>query len=234
MTMKKTPQKPPQKPRGLQKRVNVKTRDKRSVSSARWLERQLNDPYVHAAKSEGYHSRAAYKILEMHNDMNLFKPGMKVIDLGAAPGGWTQVACSIIDPSRTGGRVVAIDLLEMKPVAEAQFFQMDFMDNKAPDVLKEAIGGKAHIVLSDMAPDTIGHRHTDHLRIMALAEAAFDFALEVLLPGGTFLAKVFQGGTEKDLLNRMKKNFTKIKHVKPPASRADSSEMYVVATGFKG
>jgi 23S rRNA (uridine2552-2'-O)-methyltransferase len=230
MMAKKTPQ----KPRGLQKRINVKTRDKRSVSSARWLERQLNDPYVHAARSEGYHSRAAYKILEMHNELELFKPGMRVIDLGAAPGGWTQVACSIVDPSRTGGRVVAIDLLEMKPVVEAMFFQMDFMDDAAPDTLKQAIGGKAHVVLSDMAPDTIGHRHTDHLRIMTLAEAAFDFACEILQPGGTFLAKVFQGGTEKYLLNRMKKAFTKVKHIKPPASRADSSEMYVVATGFRG
>ena len=223
-----------QKPRGLQKRVRVKTRDKRTVSSARWLERQLNDPYVLAAKSEGYHSRAAYKILELHDEIGLFKPGMRVIDLGAAPGGWTQVACSIVDPIKTGGRVVAIDLLEMKAVAEAQFFQMDFMDSKAPDILKKAIGGKAHIVLSDMAPDTIGHRYTDHLRIMALAEAAYEFSREVLHPGGTFLAKVFQGGTERDLLNRLKKDFTKVKHIKPPASRSDSSEMYVVAQGFRG
>lgn len=214
--------------------MRVKTRHKRSVSSARWLERQLNDPYVSAAKAEGYHSRAAFKLQQMHEELDLFRPGMKVIDLGAAPGGWTQVACGLVEPGRTGGRVVAIDLLDLKPVAEAQFFKMDFMDNEAPAVLTEAIGGKAHAVLSDMAPDTTGHRETDHLRIMMLAEAAYDFACDVLLPGGFFLSKVFQGGTEKDLLNRMKKDFTRVKHVKPHASRADSSEMYVVALGFRG
>lgn len=220
--------------RGHQKKVLVKTRHKRSISSARWLERQLNDPYVSAAKAEGYHSRAAFKLLQMHEDLKLFKPGMKVIDLGAAPGGWTQVACTLVQPGRTGGKVVAIDYLDLKPVAEAIFFKKDFMDNDAPDALKKAIGGKAHVVMSDMAPPTTGYRQTDHLRIMMLAEAAFDFAREVLLPGGTFLAKVFQGGAEKDLLNSLKKNFTKVKHVKPHASRSDSSEMYVVGLGFRG
>lgn len=226
--------KPGSGPRGLQKKVHVKTRAKRTISSARWLERQLNDPYVAAAKNDGYHSRAAYKLLQMQEELEIFTQGMRVIDLGAAPGGWTQVVCDIVKPGASGGKVVAIDYLEMKPVSEAVFFQMDFTDDAAPDVLKNAIGGKAHVVMSDMAPPTIGHKQTDHLRIMALAELAYAFAQEVLLPGGTFLAKVFQGGAERDLLNQMKKDFTKVKHVKPPASRADSSEMYVVAMGFRG
>lgn len=221
-------------PRGLQKKVRVKTRDKRTISSARWLERQLNDPYVAAAKADGYHSRAAYKLLQMQEELDIFKPGMRVVDLGAAPGGWTQVVCDIVKPGLNGGKVVAIDYLEMKPVAEAEFFQMDFTDDEAPNVLKKAIGGKAHVVMSDMAPPTIGHKQTDHLRIMALAEMGYEFALEVLLPGGTYLAKVFQGGAERDLLNQMKKDFTKVKHIKPPASRKDSAEMYVVALGFRG
>lgn len=237
MTDKKPP-KPPGKsgtnPRGLQKKVRVKTRAKRSISSARWLERQLNDPYVAAAKSEGYHSRAAFKLLEMNEELQIFKPGMKVIDLGAAPGGWTQVVCEIVKPGENGGKVVAIDYLEMKPVSEAEFFQMDFTDDAAPDVLKNAIGGKAHVVMSDMAPPTMGHKQTDHIRIMGLAELAYDFAKDVLLPDGVFLAKVFQGGAERDFLNQLKKDFQKVKHIKPPASRADSSEMYVVALGFRG
>jgi 23S rRNA (uridine2552-2'-O)-methyltransferase len=211
---KPTIKKAPGNPRGAQKHVHVKTRNKRSISSARWLERQLNDPYVAAAKTEGYHSRAAYKLVQMHEDLDLFKPGMKVIDLGAAPGGWTQVVCDLVKPGARGGRVVAIDYLEMKPVTEAIFFQMDFTDDAAPDVLKKAIGGKAHVVMSDMAPPTMGHRETDHLRIMALTEMAYEFAREVLLPGGTFLTKVFQGGTQKDLLNNLKKDFTRIKHIK--------------------
>ena len=214
--------------------MRVKTRKKRSVSSARWLERQLNDPYVAEAKAQGFHSRAAFKIDQMNNDLKLFRRGMKVIDLGAAPGGWTQVACEIVEPGASGGKVVAIDYLDMKPVAEAIFFKMDFMDNDAPEKLKEAIGGSAHVVLSDMAPPTTGHRETDHLRIMDLAEAAYDFAKEVLLPGGSFVCKVFQGGSSKDLLNKLKKDFAKVKHVKPPASRSDSSEMYVVGLGFRG
>lgn len=234
MTDKKPPKPPGTAPRGLQKTVLVKTRRKRSISSSRWLQRQLNDPYVAAAKADGYHSRAAYKLLQMHEELDIFKPGMRVIDLGAAPGGWTQVVCAIVKPGANGGKVVAIDYLEMKPVAEAEVFLMDFMDNEAPDVLKNAIGGKAHVVMSDMAPPTMGHKQTDHIRIMGLAEAAYEFAREVLLPDGTFLAKVFQGGAEKDLLNLLKKDFTKVKHVKPHASRADSSEMYVVAMGFRG
>lgn len=226
--------KKPPTPRGHQKKVRVKTRKRRTASSARWLERQLNDPYVAESKALGYHSRAAFKLTQMNEDLKLFKPGQRVIDLGAAPGGWTQVACDIVKPRETGGRVVAIDYLDMKPVAEAQFIKLDFMDDSAPQLLKDAIGGPADIVMSDMAPPTTGHRETDHIRIIALAEAALDFALEVLKPGGAFLAKVFQGGSEKDLLNLLKKNFTKVKHVKPHASRADSSEMYVVALGFRG
>lgn len=229
-----TEKKPPRNPRRMQKTVRVKTRKKRSVSSARWLERQLNDPYVAEAKAQGFHSRAAFKIDQMNNDLKLFRRGMKVIDLGAAPGGWTQVACEIVEPGASGGKVVAIDYLDMKPVAEAVFIKMDFMDNDAPEKLKEAIGGSAHVVLSDMAPPTTGHRETDHLRIMDLAEAAYDFAKEVLLPGGSFVCKVFQGGSSKDLLNKLKKDFAKVKHVKPPASRSDSSEMYVVGLGFRG
>lgn len=221
-------------PRGLQKKVRVKTRSNRTVSSARWLERQLNDPYVVEAKAQGYHSRAAFKLVQMNEELDFLKAGQKIVDLGAAPGGWTQVACAIAKPGSTGGKVVAIDYLEMKPVAEAEFFQMDFMDDKAPDVLKKAIGGRAHVVMSDMAPPTTGHKQTDHIRIMDLADTAYAFAREILLPGGVFLAKVFQGGAEKNLLNTLKKDFAKVKHIKPPASRQDSAEMYVVGIGFRG
>lgn len=221
-------------PRGLQKNVIVKTRDKRTISSARWLERQLNDPYVKEAKAKGYRSRAAFKIIQMNEELKLFKPGQRIIDLGAAPGGWTQIVTEIVKPSKTGGKVVAIDYLPMEEIADSIFIQLDFMDDSAPDKLKHAIGGKADIVLSDMAPPTMGHKQTDHFRIMLLAEAAYEFAREVLNPGGTFLSKVFIGGTEKDLLNRLKKDFVKVKHVKPHSSRADSSEMYVVGLGFRG
>ncbi len=221
-------------PRGAQQKVYVKTRKKRSVSSARWLERQLNDPYVAAAKAEGYRSRAAFKLIQMNEDLGLLKAGYKVVDLGAAPGGWTQIAVDIVQPDKTGGKVVGIDYLDMPEVPGAEFICLDFMDDAAPEILKKSIGGKAHVVMSDMAPPTVGHKQTDHLRIMALAEAAYEFAREVLLPGGVFLSKVFMGGAEKDLLNSLKRDFTKVKHVKPHASRADSSEMYVVALGFRG
>ena len=230
----KPPPKNPRNPKRIQKKVHVKTRAKRSISSARWLERQLNDPYVAEAKAQGFHSRAAFKIQQINDDLKIFKKGMKVIDLGAAPGGWTQVACEIVEPGASGGKVVAIDYLDMKPVKEAIFIKMDFMDNDAPQKLKDAIGGSAHVVLSDMAPPTMGHRETDHLRIMDLAETAYAFAKEILLPGGTFLCKVFQGGSSQALLNQLKKDFTKVKHIKPPASRADSAEMYVVGLGFRG
>jgi len=218
-------------PRGAQKRALVKTRDKRTKSSARWLERQLNDPYVTAAKSQGYRSRAAFKLIQMNEDLNLLKPGQKVVDLGAAPGGWMQIAADIVGNK---GRVVGIDYLDMPEIPGTTFICLDFTDDTAPEKLKAAIGGKADVVLSDMAPPTIGHKQTDHLRIMALAEMAYDFARQVLVPGGTFLSKVFMGGAEKDLLNLLKKDFVKVKHVKPHASRADSSEMYVVGLSFRG
>ncbi len=221
-------------PRGLQKKVRVKTRKGRSHSSAQWLERQLNDPYVVAARTEGYRSRAAFKIIQLNEKLDLFKPGQKVVDLGAAPGGWTQIAVDIIKPEKTGGKVVAIDYLEMEPMSEATVICMDFMDNEAPDLLKDAIGGRADVVMSDMAPPTVGHKRTDHLRIMGLAEMAYDFAKEILVPGGTFLSKVFMGGADKAFLDMLKRDFTKVKHIKPHASRSDSSEMYVVATGFRG
>lgn len=220
-------------PRGAQKTVRVKTREKRSISSSRWLERQLNDPYVAAAKSEGFRSRAAYKLIQINEELDFLRPGQRVIDLGAAPGGWTQIAVDIVQPGRTGGKVVAIDYLEMVDVPESTFIQLDFMDNDAPQRLMEAIGGAADVVLSDMAPPTMGHRKTDHLRVMGLVEAAYEFAVEILSPGGVFLSKVFMGGTEKDLLNALKKDFSKVKHIKPHASRADSSEMYVVGMGFR-
>jgi len=222
--------------RGLQKKVKVKTRKNRSKSSARWLERQLNDPYVLAAKAEGYRSRAAFKILQLDEELHLFRHGQRVVDLGAAPGGWTQIAVSktgALDP-KSGAKVIGIDYLNMADVAGATFICLDFMDDTAPDKLKEALGGRADIVMSDMAPPTVGHKSTDHLRIMALVESAYYFAKEVLVPGGVFLAKVFMGGTDKDLLDLMKNDFEKIKHIKPHASRKDSAETYVVATGFKG
>ena len=223
--------------RGLQKKVRVKNRKKLSNSSARWIERQLNDPYVVAAKAEGYRSRAAYKIIQMDDDLKLFKRGQKVVDLGAAPGGWTQIAVDrtgSLDP-KSGAKVIGIDYLNMADVAGATFICLDFTDDSAPEILKEHLDGEeADIVMSDMAPPTVGHKQTDHLRIMALAEMAYDFAHEVLSPGGVFLAKVFMGGADKDLLDMLKRDFDKVKHVKPPASRKDSSETYVVAVGFKG
>ncbi len=217
----------PKKPTGRDPAVRVKTAGKRKSSSTRWLQRQLNDPYVRDAQRLGYRSRAAFKIMEIDEKMKLFKPGKSVIDLGAAPGGWSQVAAA------RGCKVVAIDLLAMDPIDNVTFFQMDFMDDDAPRVLIEAMG-KADVVLSDMAPNTSGHKNTDHLRIVMLVEAAYEFAREVLKPGGVFIAKVFQGGTENTLLAKMKKDFGKVRHVKPPASRKDSAEAYVVAEGFKG
>lgn len=179
------------------------------------------------AQKEGYRSRAAYKLLEINEKTDLLKPGLSVIDLGAAPGGWCQVA------AEAGCKVVGLDLLTMDPLPDVAFFQLDFMDDKAPELLIEAVGGGADIVLSDMAPNTTGHKKTDHLKIMALVEAAYDFALEVLKEEGTFIAKVRQGGTENDLLARMKQDFKTVKHIKPPSSRKESSETYVIATGFR-
>lgn len=209
-------------------KTRVKTARKRSSSSTRWLERQLNDPYVHRAKKEGYRSRAAFKLLEMDDRFKFLKPGKTVLDLGAAPGGWTQGAVQ-----RTRTPVVALDILPMQPIEGAVCLELDFMREDAPDTLRKLLPKGADIVLSDMAPNTIGHTATDHLRIMALLEAAYDFACEVLNKNGVFVGKIWQGGAERELLMRMKKDFTEVRHVKPKASRADSSEMYVVAIGFR-
>ena len=210
------------------KKSRVKTAKKRKTSSTRWLERQLNDPYVDRAKSQGYRSRAAYKIIEIDQKANILKKGMKVVDLGSAPGGWSQVA------AQKGCTVVAIDLLPVDDIPGVDFVQMDFMDDAAPDKLKGMLGGLADVVLSDMAPNTMGHKQTDHIRIMAVVEAAYYFAKEVLKPGGVFVAKVFQGGAQNTLLAEMKKDFKTVKHIKPPASRKESSEQYLVAQGFRG
>ncbi|MBL6458783.1 RlmE family RNA methyltransferase [Belnapia sp. T6] len=213
--------------RGLATRL--KTAKKRSIGSQRWLERQLNDPYVRAAQQQGLRSRAAFKLIELDERFHLLKPGMRVVDLGAAPGGWTQVVAQ-----RGGSRIVALDLLPMDPLPGAIMLQGDFQEEAAERAVLEALDGQADLVLSDMAPNTTGHGATDHLRIIALAELALDFALKVLAPGGGFVAKVFQGGTEKDLLDQLKRNFATVRHGKPPASRKDSAELYVVATGFRG
>jgi 23S rRNA (uridine2552-2'-O)-methyltransferase len=212
-------------------KVRVKTAKRRSHSSTLWLERQLNDPYVARAKREGYRSRAAFKLIEIDDKHRILKPGAKVMDLGAAPGGWSQVAAKRIGSK---GRVVAIDLLEMDEVPGVTFAQIDFLDPVAPDRLKEMLGGPADVVLSDMAANATGHRPTDHLKIMALVEAAAEFTGEVLRPGGSFLAKVIQGGTEAGLLADLKRSFATVKHVKPAASRSDSAELYVLAQGFRG
>jgi 23S rRNA (uridine2552-2'-O)-methyltransferase len=206
----------------------------RSQASRRWLERQLNDPYVARAKREGLRSRAAYKLTEIDDKHKLLKPGAKVVDLGAAPGGWSQVAASRVRAGEGGGRVVAIDLLDMDPLPGVDFLQLDFLAADAPQRLEALLGGPADVVLSDMAANATGHRRTDHLKIMALAETAADFARAVLKPGGTFLAKVLQGGTEGELLASLKRDFAVVKHVKPAASRSDSAELYVLATGFRG
>ncbi|MCB1475244.1 MAG: RlmE family RNA methyltransferase [Rhodobiaceae bacterium] len=212
----------------------VKTRKGRSVASARWLERQLNDPYVAEAKAAGYRSRAAFKLAEIDDRYGLLKPGMSVVDLGAAPGGWSQVAAIRVDAASGKGQVVGIDILGMEPIPDVTLLEMDFLDDDAPERLKQALGGPVEAVLSDMAAPTTGHRATDHLRTLGLVEAAYEFAVEILKPGGFFLAKVFRGGTEGELLQRMKRDFTTVRHVKPPSSRAESVELYVLATGFRG
>ena len=205
----------------------------RTQASRRWLERQLNDPYVARAKREGLRSRAAFKLMEIDDKAKLLKPGAKVVDLGAAPGGWSQVAVKRVRAGN-GGRVVAIDLLAMDPLPGVDFLQLDFLDPDAPERLKALLGGPADVVLTDMAANATGHRATDHLKIMGLAEAAAEFAREVLKPGGAFLAKVLQGGTEVELLASLKRDFASVKHVKPAASRSDSAELYVLATGYRG
>ncbi|GJE19388.1 RlmE family RNA methyltransferase [Methylobacterium marchantiae] len=209
----------------------VKTGRGRTASQKRWLERQLNDPYVARAKREGYRSRAAFKLIEIDERHKILKPNQKIIDLGAAPGGWSQVAAKIVGPS---GRIVGIDLLEIEPMTGVEFITLDFLDPDAPKRLTDLLGGPADIVMSDMAANTTGHKQTDHLRIIGLAETAAEFAREVLAPGGSYLAKVFQGGTEGTLLADLKRDFSLVRHVKPSASRADSSELYVLATGFRG
>ncbi|EGP07953.1 ribosomal RNA large subunit methyltransferase J [Bradyrhizobiaceae bacterium SG-6C] len=214
--------------------VTVKTGGKRKLSSKLWLERQLNDPYVAQAKRDGFRSRAAYKLQEMDDKHRLLKRGQVVVDLGAAPGGWSQIAAKRVGSLEGKGKVVAIDLLDMPEVPGVTFAQMDFLDDNAPDKLRAMIGGGADVVMSDMAANTTGHRKTDQLRIIGLVESAAAFACEILNPGGTFLAKVFQGGADADLLVQLKRDFASVKHVKPAASRQDSSERYVLATGFRG
>ena len=215
---------------GRELTVRLKTARKRTTSSSRWLQRQLNDPYVAAAKREGYRSRAAYKLLEIDDQHHILRKGARVLDLGATPGGWTQVCVA-----RAGaGKVLAVDINEMDAIAGAQFLQIDFLLPEAPAQIRAVLGGGVDIVLSDMAAPATGHKMTDHARIIALCELAYAFACEVLVPGGSFCAKVLQGGTEAKLLVRMKQMFTKVRHVKPDASRAGSKEIYVLATGFKG
>ncbi len=213
--------------------VTVKTGGKRKLSSKLWLERQLNDPYVAQAKRDGYRSRAAYKLKEIDDKYKLLKSGMAVIDLGAAPGGWSQIAARKVGSGEGRGKVVAIDLLEMPELPGVTFAQLDFLDPSAPDKLRAMLGGGADFVMSDMAPNTTGHRTTDQLRILGLVEGAAAFAVEVLNPGGSFLAKVFQSGADAALLAELKRDFTTIRHVKPAASRQDSSERYLLATGFR-
>jgi 23S rRNA (uridine2552-2'-O)-methyltransferase len=225
---------PGNKDSGRALKVRVKGGRGRSLSSKLWLERQLNDPYVARAKREGLRSRAAYKLAEIDDKFHFLKTGAKVVDLGAAPGGWSQIVAKRVGAAEGKGRVVAMDLLEMEEVPGVDFLQLDFLDEKAPQVLRDLLGGRADVVLSDMAANATGHRQTDHLKIMALVEVAAEFAGEVLKPGGTFVAKVLQGGTEASLLAGLKRDFGSVKHVKPAASRADSAELYLVATGFRG
>ena len=214
-------------------KVRVKRAKGRSLSSKLWLERQLNDPYVARAKREGYRSRAAYKLAEIDDKHHFLKPGAKVIDLGAAPGGWSQIAAQRVQAERGRGRVVAIDPLAMDAIPGVEFLHLDFLDPSAPEDLRKLLGGPADVVLSDMAANASGHRQTDHLKIMALVEVAAAFAREVLKPGGIFVAKVLQGGTEAALLAELKRDFASVKHLKPAASRSDSAELYLFASGFR-
>jgi 23S rRNA (uridine2552-2'-O)-methyltransferase len=214
--------------------VTVKSGGKRKLSSKLWLERQLNDPYVAQAKKEGYRSRAAYKLIEIDDKYRFLKSGMTVLDLGAAPGGWSQIAARRIGAADGKGRVIAIDLLEMPEVVGVTFAQLDFLTESAPARLVAMMGGRADVVMSDMAANTTGHRKTDQLRMMGLVEAAAAFAAEVLKPGGTFLAKTFQSGADAELMTQLKRDFASVRHVKPASSRQDSSERYVLAMGFRG
>jgi 23S rRNA (uridine2552-2'-O)-methyltransferase len=211
-------------------RQRVRTARGRSAQSTRWLERQLNDPYVRRAKAEGYRSRAAYKLIELDEKFALLRGARRIVDLGIAPGGWSQVARK----KRPDSVVVGIDLLPVDPIDGVTILQMDFMDDRAPELLTEALGGEADLVLSDMAANTVGHQQTDHLRTMALVETGVAFACDILRPGGAFVAKVLAGGADSNLVAELKRNFATVKHAKPPASRKDSSEWYVIAQGFKG
>lgn len=219
-------------------KTRVKTARGRKLSSTRWLERQLNDPYVAAAKRDGYRSRAAYKLIELDDRLRFLLPGARVVDLGCAPGGWCQVAVARVNAlgekkGKAVGTVLGVDLQAVEPIPGATLLELDFMEDGADDIVRTAIDGRADVVLSDMAASASGHRATDHMRIIALAETAAYFAFDVLAEGGTFAAKVLQGGTEGDLLTLLKQRFAKVSHIKPPASRSDSAEMYVVATGFR-
>lgn len=213
----------------------LKTAKGRRLSSTRWLTRQLRDPYVAAARSQGYRSRAAFKLIELDDRFRFLKPGATVVDLGAAPGGWSQVAAQRIGAGHPGGgRLVAVDCSEMEPLPSVDQITLDFLDADAEAVIMAALDGKADVVLSDMAAPATGHAQTDHLRIMALLDAAYAFARRILKPGGVFLGKVLRGGAEKDLLDALKRDFRQVHHVKPPASRKESAEIYVIATGFRG
>ncbi|MGA2129903.1 MAG: RlmE family RNA methyltransferase [Xanthobacteraceae bacterium] len=225
------------KPKGGGERslkVRVKRARGRSLSSKLWLERQLNDPYVARARREGLRSRAAYKLAEIDDKHRFLKPGARVLDLGSAPGGWSQVAARRVGAADGRGRVVAIDALEMEPIAGVTFARLDFLEPGAPERIEALFGGPADVVLSDMAANATGHKRTDHLKIMALVEAAAEFARDVLAPGGVLVAKVLQGGTEAALLATLRRDYSSVRHVKPAASRADSAELYLVATGFRG
>lgn len=223
-------------------KVNVRTAKGRKAASTRWLRRHINDPYVAEARRVGRRSRAAFKLMQIDDRFHVLAPGKRVVDLGAAPGGWTQVAVERVKAERGEGRatagrhgkVVALDLLAMDPVAGATILRHDFLDDDAPELLRQALGGPADVVLSDMSPNATGHPPTDHLRIVALCEAALDFARQVLAPDGAFVAKVLQGGAQGELLAELRRDFRTVKHAKPPASRRESAEMYVVAQGFRG
>lgn len=219
---------------GRMLRETVRTAAKRSVSSTRWLQRQLNDPYVIEARRQGLRSRAAFKLMQLDDRFHVLSPGKRVVDLGAAPGGWSQVAAERVRAGTPhGGRVVGIDILEWEPIPNTTTIVRDFLDPEAPQLITDALAGPADVVLSDMAAPATGHASTDHLRIVALVEIALDFAVTILAPGGSFVAKVFQGGTERELLEQMKRRFATVRHAKPAASRAESAETYVVAQGFR-
>lgn len=216
-------------------KTHLKRDRKRTASSTKWLQRQLNDPYVAEAHRQGFRGRAAFKIIELNNQFHFFKPGLRVVDLGCAPGGWSQVAVKMVKSTPENPLVIGMDLLTANPIPGAKLVQMDFTTDEAPELLKTMLGGHlADIVMSDMAANTTGIHSIDHLRIMNLLEMAYDFAIQVLAPNGVFIAKIFQGGTENEFLARMKRDFKTVKHAKPDASRKDSSEFYVIATGFKG